>query len=151
MSSSNAVSTQVVNFSTFHPTIEQAIIDNSINCIKFPTHKDIPLLVSMFQTYLIRQVGCFQLRGYCRDGELGNWFEREYLSQDFDDLYLEFRDYLRTTYGFNLDSNYVMVRYRDQNTFIVFEGELNEPALLGERCSFMDDCEPLPIESDPFL
>lgn len=151
MSSSNAVSTQVVNFSTFHSAIEQAIIDNSINCIKLPTQKDIPLLVSMLQTYLIRQVGCFQLRGYCRDGELGNWFEREYLSQDFDDLYLEFRDYLRTMYGFNLDSNYVMIRYRDQDTFIVFEGELNEPALLGEHYSFMDDCEPLPTESDPFL
>lgn len=151
MSSSNAISTQVVNLSTFHPMIEQAIIDNTINSIKLPKQKDLPLLVDMFQTYLIRKVGCFQLRGYCREGEIGNWFERETLSQDFDDLYLDFRDYLRTNHGFDLDSNYQMVRYRDQNTFIVVEGEMNEPALLGEYHSFMDDCEPLPIEADPFL
>lgn len=139
----------VVNFVTFHSFIEEAIREKSMYADLMINESDVPFIKQVLQTYLIRKVGCFDLRGYVREGTISHWFSTEVMDE-FDDLYLQFRDYLRTV-GIDPNGNYILMRYLDQDNFILYEGTVNDPKLLSaDHSSYEYDCS-LPVECDPFL
>lgn len=141
--------TITISFVGFHGLIDEAVREKAMYSHLMINEADIPGIRDILQTYLIRKVGCFQLRGYVREGTLGHWFIPE-VWDEFDDIYLKFRDYIRTI-GIDINENYQLIRYLDQNNFILYSGQVNDPELLRNDYTLMEDCEPLSIECDPFL
>ncbi|UOX39658.1 hypothetical protein [Aeromonas phage ZPAH34] len=151
--SSSKVNVQSINFSGFFFFIEEALEQNQIHANKLIKEKDKPAIVLMLQTYLIRACGIFSLNGYCKEGDIKVWFNQDVLIEEFDDLYLKFRDFLVYQLGLDLTKNYALSRYKDNFNFILYEVGDDHDQLMPD-CQFVSlkgDCEPLPTVADPFL
>ena len=79
------------------------------------------------------------------------WFDYETLIEALDDLLLQFREYLGTIKGLDLNSRYTLVRYLDNLNFIIAQGEQDDPVFDYQYTSLVDDCEQMVTECDPFL
>lgn len=141
----------VINFTNFFPFIEQAIDEKGMYSSRMIVRKDYPFLVPAFQTYLIRKCGIFSLVGYVEEPVLTSWFDFETLIEEFDDLLLQFREYLISNLGLDLQARYTLVRYLDNFNFIIAQGEQDDPVLDHQHSSLVDDCEQVVTECDPFL
>lgn len=153
MNCTPVVPAQLINFSGFFYYIEQAIEQNQIHANKLIKEKDKPAVTAMLQTYLIKACKIFSLTGYCREGDIKVWFNQDVLIEEFDDLYLKFRDFLVYQLGLDLSKTYGLSRYKDNLNFILYEVGEDHDKLVSDGQSFPieRDCESLPIASDPFL
>ncbi|WNV45890.1 hypothetical protein [Aeromonas phage AerS_266] len=153
MSCKETIEVKSINFSSFFYFIEEAIEQNQIHANKLIKEKDKPGIAVMLQTYLIRACKVFSLTGTCKEGDIKVWFSREVLIEEFDDLYLKFRDFLVYQLGLDLSKKYGLSRYKDNLNFILYEIGDDHDKLMSDCQSFpiTGDCESLPIESDPFL
>ena len=93
----------------------------------------------------------FSLVGYVEEPVLTAWFDYETLIEAFDDLLLQFREYLSSVKGLDLNNRYTLVRYLDNFNFIIAQGEQDDPVLDYQYTSLVDDCEQMVTECDPFL
>lgn len=141
----------VINFTDFFPFIEDALDEKGMYSSRMIVRKDYPFLIPALQTYLIRKCKIFSLVGYVEEPVLTAWFDYETLIEAFDDLLLQFREYLSSVKGLDLNSRYTLVRYLDNFNFIIAQGEQDDPVLDYQYTSLVDDCEQMVTECDPFL
>lgn len=76
-------------------------------------------MVWALREWLIREVGCFDIVGYVRYPDISYWYDRDALIEEFDELLLLFKDYLRLQKALVLDEPYRLVRYQDNLNFIL--------------------------------
>lgn len=141
----------VIDFNSFHPEIEKAIDQNQMYASVLIKESDKQVLIPEIQTWLIRRLGTFSIVGYLRDERLSSFFDYDVMIEEFDDLYLLFRDYLRLQKGLNPDSQMTLMRFRDNLTFIPFEGIPNDNAYYRQHDWGDSDLPEMELESDPFL
>lgn len=143
---------QVINFVQFRNNIEEALDLNSMYSPKMIKQEDYPFLVLLLENYLIKNCGFFDLRGKLDQlGDIHVWFDRETLIEEFDDLYLKFREYLITIHGLNAEKKYTLIRHFDSDSFILYEGEIDVPSIQHSDLPSFEDSETLQFECDPFL
>lgn len=147
----NSLGYTIVNFVEFFPLIEKALDDKNMYSSRMIFTKDYPFLIPAFQTYLIRKCGIFSLVGYVEEPILTNWFDSETLIEEFDDLLLEFRDFLITGKGLDMGERYTLVRYMDGLNFIIAQGEPNDPIFNDQHFPLVENSVEVVTESDPFL
>lgn len=143
--------TGVIDLILFHPRINETITLNAPMSPMMIKEADKVHLLPAIQTWLIKRLGTFTIIGYARETVLDGWFDRETMIEEFDELYLEFRDFLRLEKGIDPDEPHTLIRFRDNLTFILAEGAVDEPTLNTQYNPIGKDCEPLELESDPFL
>lgn len=121
----------LVTFLSFDDIIEKHVREKMHLSFRMVNERDIPLLVEGLREWLIKAAGCFITVGHCRVPDLGYWYEYDALIEEFDELLLEFKEYIGTTYGLDLRSEYTLVRYKDNLSFVLLEGQngLKEPSL----------------------
>lgn len=98
---------------------------------------DKPPIVEALRIWLIKYVGCFEIRGdHFPTVNLDYWFDHETLVEQFDELLLTFRDWLNTSHAITTTNDYSLLRYMRSDTFICFSGmppeELIPPPLYVE-------------------
>lgn len=148
MSSSNP---DIFEMLLFHPKIMEAISKNASLSPRMIKESDKVHLLPAIQTWLLKRLGTFDIRGYSRETVLDGWFDRDAMIEEFDDLYLEFRDFLRVEKGIDPDAEHTLIRFKDNFTFIIVEGKQVEQSPNGFGYTPTKGCEPMEFESDPFL
>lgn len=148
MSSSNP---DIFELVSFHPRIMEAITKNAPMSPRMIKESDKVHLLPAIQTWLIKRLRTFSIRGYSRETILSGWFDRDMMIEEFDELYLEFRDFLRLEKGVDPDADHTLIRFKDNLTFIIVKGVQDEQTPHCFYNPFIKDCEPMELESDPFL
>lgn len=113
---------ELVNFKTFDQYIEEAVNAKSMYANRLINQEDVPSIVAGLREWLIRRAGPLTVIGYYRPPNLNIWFDNEALIEEFDDLLLKFREYLKLEKAIELDGEYSLLRYRDSVNFIMFAG-----------------------------
>lgn len=123
-----------IEFGSFDSIIEESLEQKQYLSYRLINTADKPNLIWGLREWLIRQAGYFEIVGYVRTPDLVYWYDNEALIEEFDDLLLLFRDYVRFQKGINSDNKYKLYRFMDNMNFIlreVVEGETDEPTDLG--------------------
>uniref|UniRef100_A0AAU8KY18 Uncharacterized protein n=1 Tax=Pantoea phage Survivor TaxID=3232176 RepID=A0AAU8KY18_9CAUD len=81
---------------------------------------EIPIIVDALREYLIRNAGCFTIKGFYRPSDLSIWYDREALIEEFDDLLIKFKDFIYTL-GVDTGTQYTLIRYQDNLNFIMVD------------------------------
>ena len=133
-SNDSSVGNSLITFTSFDPIIEEHLRKKIPMSFRMIYEKDIPTLVEGLREWLLRTVGCFFTVGYCRIPDLGYWYTPDAISEEFEDLLLEFKDYLESNKGLDVKSDYSLLRYGDNLTFIIMEGRnrLDLPGIVTE-------------------
>lgn len=113
----------LVTFTSFDRIIEEHVRKKMMMSFRMMYEKDIPLVVEGLREWLIKSVGCFMTVGHCRLADLAYWYESDAVIEEFDDLLLEFKDYLESNKGIDPKKDYTLLRYGDNLTFILMEGK----------------------------
>lgn len=108
-----------VEFSSFDAIIEEQLELKQHLSHRLINTSDKPNLVWALREWLIRQIGCFDVVGYVRYPDINYWYDNEALIEEFDDLLLLFRDYLRLQKALVPGELYRLVRYQDNLNFIL--------------------------------
>lgn len=126
----SSVGNELVNFLTFDSFIEE-YLDSAQQFSPIMIRRiDYPNIVMGLREWLIRNVGCFITVGYFNAPNLNYWFDNQTLIEEFDDLLLEFRDYLGSAKGIDSTKKYVLTRYMDNLSFLLNEGEVPDTSFL---------------------
>ena len=112
----------LITFRGFDNRIEEYLEPKIPLSHKLINSKDLPLIVDSLREYLIRACGQFTIIGFYRPNDLSIWYDREAIIDEFDDLLLEFKDWI-VTIGVVTGEHYTLVRYRDNLNFIMTETE----------------------------
>lgn len=140
----------IIDFNGFYAQIEAAIDEKAIYATKLIKEADKPYIVPEILSWLIRRTETIGIMGYLKEGVLETFFDKEVM-EEFDDLYIDFREYLRNEKGIEPNDVMTLLRHRDNHTFIPLEGEPLD-TLSNGQCSWpFEDSDPVGIESDPFL
>lgn len=87
------------------------------------TFNDIPFVLDSLKEKLIKDVANFTITGCVyRCTPLTYWFDPETITEVFDELYLDFCKYLEWAKGIDLKEKYILLRYIDSSSFILFRG-----------------------------
>lgn len=110
---------EFVNFGSFDKIIEEHI--EKVQCFAHRTikSKDMGLLILVVREWLIKATGCFITVGNIRIPSLKDWFEEESIIQDFDELFLMFKDYLVNEKGIDHTQQFNLVRLQGNLTYIL--------------------------------
>ncbi|QDJ97198.1 hypothetical protein D6_0038 [Aeromonas phage D6] len=123
----------IIDFTAFYPEIEKAIDKNSVYAKGLVKEEHKLFLVPELVTWLLGRTSSFIVKGYFPDPRLRNFFDHDVLIEEFDDLFLEFRDYLRLTYGLVEGTPITFLRYDNVHTFIPLKG-VKDDALNYDQC-----------------
>lgn len=118
----NSSTGSLVTFRGFDKTIEAYLEPKIPLSHKLINQEDIPLIVDSLREYLIRACGQFTIIGFYRPNDLSIWYDREAIIDEFDDLVLQFKDWIQTL-GVVTGDHYTLIRYRDNLNFIMTEAE----------------------------
>lgn len=113
----------LVMFTSFDKVIEEHVRKKMMMSFRMVYEKDIPMIMEGLREWLIKSVGCFMTVGHYRVADLGYWYEPEAVVEEFDDLLLEFKDYLLSSKDIDPKKDYTLLRYGDNLTFILIEGK----------------------------
>lgn len=122
-STESSTGNSLLTFSTFDRIIEEHARKKAPVSFRMIYEKDIPELVEGLREWLIRTVGCFMTVGHCRIPDLTYWYEHDAIAEEFEDLLIEFKDYLSHVKGIDVEKDYTLLRYCDNLTFILMEGK----------------------------
>lgn len=111
-----------VTFRLFDKEIEEYLESKIPLSHKLITNVDIPLIVDSLREYLIRACGQFTIIGFYRPNDLGIWYDREAIIEEFDELLLKFKDWIFTL-GVISGEHYTLIRHRDNLNFIMTDAE----------------------------
>lgn len=140
----------IVNFKGFYKEIEEAIDLNSIYATRMICEADKPYLIPELVTWLVKRTGHIGIQGYAKEGLLGTLFDKEVM-EEFDQLYLDFRDYLRDEKGIDPDQPMTLLRHVDMETFIPLTGVRNDTFSDSQCYPFGFHFEQMGDSADPFL
>jgi hypothetical protein len=124
---SSITTSELVNFFTFDRRIEEHIEKVQGYAHTEVSSKNLPVIVLAVREWLIKAVGCFTTVGYVRTVGLRYWFNHETILQEFDELFLQFRDYLQAEKCIDISKHYNLLRYHDNLSFILVEGPAKKP------------------------
>lgn len=150
MHSSQQIPTRVVNFVPFRMQIRAALDLNSMHSSLMIKQAQYPDIILMIEDYLLRHHDQLELHGY-PPGNLDFWFDKQTMIEEFDELILAFRDYVRSVLGLEQGLVYTLMRYRDINSYIFIEGVIDDSHLLYTSLFTHQSAEPVFDEHDPFL
>lgn len=118
-----SIGREIVSFVSFDSHIVEAVNEKSMYAHRLINEEDIPVIVDGLREWLIRRVGVFTTIGYYRSPDLSLWYDVDGLVEEFDELFLKFRDYIQLEKGIDLNGSYSLLRYRNNLSFIMFAGE----------------------------
>lgn len=122
----STVQNELVNFLSFDGFIEEYLDKAQQYSSRMIRRIDYPNIVMGLREWLIRNVGCFTTIGYFNTPNINYWFDNQTLIEDFDDLLLEFRNYLRVVKAIDTTEKYTLTRFMDNVSFLLNEGEVSE-------------------------
>lgn len=131
--STKSTNGELIDFGAFDVEIERHLTEKQHLAYTLIKEEDKPTIVDALRCYLIRELGCFVTKGFYRPASLDLWYDRQALIEEFDDLLLEFREFVNSTKGIDTTSHYTLVRYRTNVHFICIEGIEQRKVLLSEH------------------
>lgn len=140
----------IINFRGFYKDISDAIDLNSIFAVKLIKEKDKPHLYPEVINWLLKRTNMIGIQGYIKQGYLQTFFDKDVM-EEFDQLYLDFRDYLRDEKGIDPNKPLTLLRHGDYHSFIPLEGEPDDQVSHSQHFYVDKDLPEVGDESDPFL
>lgn len=100
--------------------------------------------------YYIKNAGCFYMTGYAKAVSPFFWFERETFLEEFDELEIEFNQFLNTDLAIDRYKRYHLCRFVDQSNFLLCELSNEHFKSLFECVYSSPNREEIQPESDEF-
>lgn len=118
----NSLEVEHFNVDTFSSSIERALDLKSKFASREISKSDYPELIKGFTSHLLKACGVFYIKGYHRPVDLSLWYDHDALTEEFDDLLLEFKDYLLTNKGLEEGTKYTLIRFNRPDKFLMIKG-----------------------------
>lgn len=115
---------RLINFVDFDSFIIEELEKKMFLSHKEIKESDFPTITDSLREWLIKRLKCFTVRGFYRPSNLSIWYDNEALIEEFDDLFLKFKDHVIAK-GLELDKSYVLTRYKDNLNFLIVESDIN--------------------------